>query len=131
MSSENLPKIKIIAMIYEPRLHAIFPQVLCIENTLDGLKKIIGCDYVACTEIEVAGKDFDVWSDDEALLRENPVPNLYINENLILFGNLIFAKHDEEGATLGIYNSEIRLLQKFYQNQYQKLRAYFENWRKK
>ena len=125
MKSENLPKIKILALIYEPRLHAIFPQVLCIENTLDSLKKIIGCDYVACTEIEIAGKNFDVWSDDEALLQENPVPNLYVNDNLILFGNLIFAKHDDEGATLGIFNSEIRLLQKFCQNQYEKLQKYF------
>ena len=125
MKSENLPKIKILALIYEPQLHAIFPQVLCIENTLEELQKIIGCDYVACTEIEVEGKIFDVWSDDEALLKENHVPKLFINENLILFGNLIFAKHDEEGGTLGIYNSEILLLQKFYQKQYEKLQKYF------
>ena len=125
MKSENLPKIKILALLYEPQLHAIFPQVLCIENTLEGLKKIIGCDVVTCTEIEVEGKNFDVWSDDEALLQENPVPNLFIDENLILFGNLIFAKHDNEGGTIGIYNSEIRLLQKFYQNQYEKLQKYF------
>ena len=125
MKSENLPKIKILALLYEPQLHTIFPQVLCIENTLEGLKKIIGCDVVTCTEIEVEGKNFDVWSDDEALLQENPVPNLFIDENLILFGNLIFAKHDNEGGTIGIYNSEIRLLQKFYQNQYEKLQKYF------
>ena len=125
MKSENLPKIKVLALIYEPQLHTIFPQVLCIENTLEGLKKVIGCDYVTCTEIEVEGKIFDVWSDDEALLQENPMPNLFINENLILFGNLIFAKHDNDGATLGIYNSEIRLLQKFCQKQYEKLQKYF------
>ena len=125
MKSENLPKIKILALLYEPQLHTIFPQVVCIENTLEGLKKVIGCDYVTCTEIEVEGKNFDVWSDDEALLKENPVPNLFIDENLILFGNLIFAKHDNEGGTIGIYNSEIRLLQKFYQNQYEKLQKYF------
>ena len=125
MKSENLPKIKVLALIYEPQLHAIFPQVLCIENTLEGLKKVIGRDYVACIEIKVAGKNFDVWSDDEALLKENPVPNLFINENFILFGNLIFAKHDNDGATLGIYNSEIRLLQKFCQKQYEKFQKYF------
>ena len=67
MKSENLPKIKILALLYEPQLHTIFPQVLCIENTLEGLKKVIGCDYVTCTEIEVEGKIFDVWSDDEAI----------------------------------------------------------------
>ena len=125
MKSENLPKIKILALIYEPRLHAIFPQVLCIENTLESLKKIIGCDYVACTEIEIAGKNFDVWSDDEALLQENPVPNLYINDNLILFGNLIFANHDDEGETTGLTVADIHLIQIFVQKQFQKMKKYF------
>ena len=114
MITENLPNIKVLALLLEPNLNAFFPHVLCIENTLEGLRKIIGCCCVACTEIEVAGKTFDVWSDDEALLKENPVPSLYINDNLILFGNLIIAKHDEEGETIGLTIADIRLLKKYF-----------------
>ena len=114
MITENLPNIRILALLLEPNFNVLFPHVLSIENTLEGLRKIIGCRCVACTEIELAGKKFDVWSDDEALLKENPVPSLYINDNLILFGNLIIAKHDEEGETIGLTVADISLLKKYF-----------------
>lgn len=110
MITENLPNIRVLALLLEPTLNTFFPRVLCIENTLKGLREIIGCRCVACTEIEVAGKNFDVWSDDEALLKENPVPNLYLSDELILFGNLVFAKHDEEGEILGLTLADVHLL---------------------
>lgn len=114
MIIENLPNIRILALLLEPTTNTIFPHVLHIDNTLEGLRKIIGCRCVAFTEIEVAGKNFDVWSDDEALLKENPLPNLYVNDNLILFGNLVFAKHDEEGETIGLTVADIHLLKKHF-----------------
>lgn len=113
MTTENQLNIRTLALLLEPRLNAFFPRVLCIENTLKGLREIISCRCVACTEIEVAGKKFDVWSDDEALLKENPVPNLYLSDELILFGNLVFAKHDEEGETTGLTLADIHLLKKY------------------
>ena len=114
MITENLPNIRILALLLEPNLNAFFPHLLHIENTLEGLRKIIGCRCVACTEIEVAGKTFDVWSDDEALLKENPVPSLYLDDELILFGNLIIAKHDDEGETIGLTVADISLLKKYF-----------------
>ena len=114
MTTENLPNIRILALLLEPNLNVFFPHVLCIENTLEGLRRIIGCRYLACTEIEVAGKNFDVWSDDETLLQENPVPNLYLSDELIPFGNLIIAKQDEEGETIGLTFSDILLLKKYF-----------------
>ena len=125
MSTENLPNIKILALLHEPTTNSIFPRVLCIENTLKGLREIIGCRCVACTEIEVAGKKYDVWIDDEALLNDNPVPTLYLNDDLILFGNLVLAKHDEEGETTGLTLADIHFLQLFIQSQFQKLQKYF------
>ena len=113
MITENQPNIRVLALLHEPRLNAFFSRVLCIENTLKGLREIIGCRCVACTEIEVAGKNFDVWSDDEALLKDNPVPTLYLNDDLILFGNLVLAKSDENGETVGLTVADIRLLKKY------------------
>lgn len=113
MTAENPANIRTLALLLEPHLNAFFPRVLCIENTLKGLREIIGCRCVACTEIEVAGKVYDVWSDDEALLKENPAPNLYLSNELILFGNLVFAKHDEEGEMLGLTLADVHLLKKY------------------
>ena len=55
-----------------------------------------------------------MWSDDEALLKDNPVPTLYLNDDLILFGNLVFAKSDENGETLGLTVADIRLLKNYF-----------------
>ena len=54
-------------------------------------------ELVTCTEIEVNGKFFDVWSDDEALLKDRPAPNLYIYDDLIIFGSVAFAKANWQG----------------------------------
>lgn len=125
MTTENQPHIRILALLHEPTTNSIFPRVLYIENTLKGLREIIGCRCVACTEIEVAGKKYDVWSDDESLLNDNPVPNLYISDKFILFGNLVMAKHDEEGEMTGLTIADFHFLQIFIQNQFQKLQKYF------
>jgi len=89
-------------------------------DTLEGLRRIIDCELVTCTEIEVGSKLFDVWSDDEGLLVYQPVPTLYISDELILFGNLVFATNDE-GKTAGITNADIPVLLKYLDEQAEKL----------
>ena len=85
------------------------------------MRKIIDCQIVTCTEIEIDGKKYDIWSDDEALLVDNPIPTLYINDYLVLFGNLIFAISDEEGATKGLTNEDMDRVLKFINRQTPKL----------
>jgi len=116
MSTERVPSIKVLTFTFEPTLGFI-PKVVCMENTLDGLREVIGCRCVACTEIKVGGKKYDVWSDDEALLQDAPFPSLFLSDDLILFGNLVFAKHDEEGATIGLSSADVALLKNFIQQQ--------------
>ncbi len=116
MNTERVPSIKVLTFTFEPTLGFI-SKVACMENTLEGLREVIGCRCVACTEIKVGGKKYDVWSNDEALLQDAPFPSLFISDDLILFGNLVFAKHDEEGATIGLSSAEVALLKKFIQQQ--------------
>lgn len=56
----------------------ITPHVRYIspDNVLQDLYKILNCDIITCTGIKVNSNLFDIWSDDEALLKDNPVPNL-------------------------------------------------------
>ena len=60
-----------------------------------------------------------------ALLKLNPVPNLYVCDGLIIFGNLLFAKSDD-GKTIGLSVEDIRLLKKYSQRQFYKL--LYKNW---
>ncbi|MBR0061741.1 MAG: hypothetical protein IJP68_09725, partial [Selenomonadaceae bacterium] len=91
------------------------------DNVLHDLYKILNCDLVTCVEIEVGGKFFDVWADDEALLKDKPVPNLYIDDELIIFGSVAFAKTDEDGEMVGLDSDEIHLLWDFAIAQFPKL----------
>ena len=103
--------------------HTISPHVRFIshDNVLKDLYKILNCDLVTCVEIEVGGKFFDVWADDEALLKDKPVPNLYVDDELIFFGSVAFAKTDEDGEMVGLDSDDIHLLWDFYLAQFPKL----------
>ena len=91
--------------------------------------RILNCDMVTCTKITINGKLFDVWSDDEALLKSNPAPNLYIDDDLIIFGSVVFAKSDEEGSFVGLEREEVHLLWHFAQAQFPKLLNFLKNRR--
>ncbi|MBR6012264.1 MAG: hypothetical protein IK062_00600 [Selenomonadaceae bacterium] len=95
------------------------------ENILDEMYKIIGCDLVELVEIEVEGKFYDVYCDEEFLLKNNPVPTLFIDSEQILCGNLIFTTRDEEGNAADITNDDVKKLTKFISKQENKLRGYF------
>ena len=119
--------LKVLALLYNNRTNSISPHTKYLdpENELASMRELLGCEIVTCTQIQVEGKYFDVWSDDEALLCDNPIPNLYISDELILFGNLIFAKSGDDGEMLGLNYYEIQLLWKFILDQFEKLQNYF------
>ena len=120
--------IQVLTLEIDYNIKAIFPHVREIdaENTLQEMYKIIKCDLVTCTEIEVNGKYYDVWSDDCALLKDKPVPTLYINDDLVICGNVIFATSDNEGRTTGLTNKDTRILINFIFDQKPKLQDYFD-----
>lgn len=125
-------QIKVFTLTYDERTNSISPGVayLNTSNTLSDMYKIIGCSCVTYTAIEVNGKKYDVWSDDEALLVDNPVPTLYIDDEFVIFGNLLIAKSNEEGAMVGLDNGEAQILYFFAQLQYPKLLKWLKNIRR-
>ena len=78
---------------------SITPHVRYIspDNVLKDLYRILNCALVTCIEIEVNGKLFDVWSDDD----------------LIIFGSLAFAKTDDDGKLVGLSHEDVHLLWDF------------------
>ena len=115
--------LRVFSLECNDETRTISPHVRYIspDNVLKDLYKILNCQLVTCTEIEVNGKLFDVWSDDEALLKDKPAPNLYIDNDLIIFGSVAFAKTDEEGKLVGLEREEVHLLWNFAQVQFPKL----------
>ena len=130
MTSNSL--LRIFSLEYNSLTNSISPHVRYIspDNVLKGLYAILNCELVTCTEIEVNGKLFDVWSDDEALLKDKPAPNLYIDDDLILFGSFAFAKSDEEGKLIGLNRDDIPLLWNFACLQFPKLLHFLKSQRR-
>ena len=127
----NSSPLRVFTLECDDETRTISPHVRYISpaTVLKDLYKIINCDCVTCTQIEVNGKLFDVWSDDEALLKSNPAPNLYIDDDLIIFGSVVFAKSDEEGSFVGLEREEVHLLWHFAQAQFPKLLNFLKNRR--
>ena len=116
-------QLRVFTLECNDKKKTITPQVryISVDNVLQDLYKILKCELVTCTQIEVSGKLFDVWSDDEALLKNSPVPNLYIDDDLIIFGSVAFAKADEEGKLIGLSHDDVHLLWDFALKQFPKL----------
>ena len=123
--------LRIFSLEYDAKTNSISPHVRYIspDNVLQDLYKILNCELVTCTEIEVNGKLFDVYSDDEALLKDKPAPNLYIDDDLIIFGSVAFAKADDEGKLVGLELDDVQLLWNFAQIQFPKLLNFLKNRR--
>ena len=129
MSSNSL--LRLFTLECDAATNSISPHVRYIspDNVLQDLYKLLNCELVTCTEIEVNGKLFDVWSDDMALLKDKPVPNLYIDDDLIIFGSVAFAKSDDEGKVVGLSRDDVHLLWDFALAQFPKLLKFLKNRR--
>ena len=123
--------LRVFTLEYDAATNSISPHVRYIspDNVLHDLYRVLNCQLVTCTEIEVNGKLFDVWSDDEALLKDKPAPNLYIDDELIIFGSVAFAKANEEGKLVGLSREEVHLLWDFALVQFAKLLTFLKNRR--
>lgn len=123
--------LRLFTLEYDAKTNSISPHVRYIspDNVLQDLYRILNCELVTCTEIEVNGKFFDVWSDDEALLKDKPAPNLYIDDDLIIFGSVAFAKADDEGKLVGLSREEVHLLWDFALVQFAKLLTFLKKRR--
>lgn len=120
---KNNSQLRLFSLEVNTETKSITPHVRYIspDNVLKDLYKVLNCQLVTCIEIEVKGKFFDVYADDEALLKEKPVPNLYIDDDLIIFGSIAFAKADEEGKLVGLTHDDVQLLWHFALAQFPKL----------
>ena len=129
--SSNSP-LRVFTLEYDAATNSISPHVRYIspDNVLQNLYEILKCDLVTCTEIEVNDKRFDVYSNDEALLKDKPAPNLYIDDDLIIFGSVAFAKANEEGKLVGLERDDVHLLWHFALAQFPKLLNFLKRQRR-
>lgn len=91
-------------------------EIIDIEPKLEAYYKALDCDCIDIVERKIGKKWFDIVCDDEGLLKERPKISA-INDmgEVMLVGNLMFCKHDDEGDTVGLTDEEITHIQKYIQ----------------
>ena len=92
---------------------ALESHIRNIDETdkLNEYYRYLNCRCIDMATIDVDGHAYDVVCDDEALLRQPLIPSLYVSEEQVLFGNLVFARNNEDGESVGLEREDmIRLL---------------------
>ena len=119
-------KVKVLTLEVDHKIKAIVPHVRFIDsdNTLEEMYRLIGCDLIDIAQVEVGEKFFDVYCDDEFFLKEKPVPTLFLEDESVLCGNLVFTTCDRDGKLEDISEKDIDKLIDFILVQAVKLRIY-------
>ena len=81
-------------------------------NELEDFYKALNCDCFDITQRIIGGKVFDIYCDDEGLLKANQKPSTIVQGgmNSPLVGNLIFANHDAEGETVSLTAEDFKTI---------------------
>jgi hypothetical protein len=85
----------------------------------------LNCRCIDMQEITIDNHHYDIIFDDEFLLIEKPIPTLYVNEHTVIFNNVLFARHDDEGATIGLENDDIGRICIWLASNEKRLRQWF------
>ncbi len=101
-------------------------EVLSIEtiednNKLQGFYDLIGCRTIEMPDVEIDGHWYCAVCDEEGLLVNAPVPTLYINDEQVLFGNLVFCRIDEEGDSASLEHEDFARIGAFIRDQKTKM----------
>lgn len=84
-----------------------------IEDTLEAYYKALNCDLIDIVVATVDGREFDIVCDDEALLKNDPIPSACdFDGNAMIYGSILLLHHDDEGNLTEISEDDVRLLKR-------------------
>ncbi len=73
---------------------------------------------------EIDGYEYTIVCDDEGLLKQDASPTLYLNDDCVIFGSLLFMKDGDEGEAIGLDEEDCDRVIRFIQGTETKMR----NW---
>lgn len=74
------------------------------------LYPIVDCDLFDIPTRYIKGKPFDIYLDDEGLLKGKPVTAASDDGLEVLVGNLFFCKHNDEGGIESLTDEDVNLI---------------------
>lgn len=83
------------------------------QTTLQDFYDKLECDCFDIAHLKIGSKYFDLFVDDEGLLKTDQVPSAVDKDgNVLLVGNIVFANHDSEGETTSLSDEDIAIIKK-------------------
>ena len=83
-------------------------------NELEDFYEHLECGCMDVANRKIGNKRFDIWVDDEGLLKDSPIISaVSITDGEVvpmLAGNLIIANHDLEGNTTSLSDEDIEMI---------------------
>lgn len=108
------------------------------DESLDQCNELIGCDRVDYIEITLDNDKYDLWCDDEFLLKQEENPGLAwfdqsanAKDPVVILGNAVIAKSNDEGETIGMTYEEASFVAMKYTEYMSENGPKFINWLKK
>ena len=94
-----------------------------VGKCLKQMQRIIDCRLVDYIEIEIDGVFYDIWFDEEFLLKRGNIPMLYLNDDTVIFGNFLVRRSEEYYST-SLEKEDILHILNFYEQQFLKLQEW-------
>lgn len=109
---------------WAPQVHFLIVRIKANEDKLRAYYKYLDCACIDLACVEIDGYEYDIICDDEALIKGNQVPTLYINEDQVLFGSLLFCKVNDEGETVGLDDEDFERIEKYMRKQVEPMKDF-------
>lgn len=96
----------------------MLPIVTKMENSLEGMYKLLHCDMVEALDIPANGKTYTLWCDEEGKLKDNQVYTLFVGEPQpgrfdIIAGPVLFTKTGPDGENCGLNAEDIENIKNY------------------
>lgn len=108
------------------------------DESLDQFYELIGCERVDYIEITLDNDKYDLWCDDEFLLKQEENPGLaWFDQSanaenpVVILGNAVITKSNDEGETIGMTYGEASFVAMKYTEYMGENGPKFINWLKK
>ena len=107
-----MQKKTIVGVLIDVKNQSIERKELVVKpkDTLKTLYKVLDCDLITITSRKINGKYYDIYCDDEGLLKPNPIPAIIMMDNKeldLIVGNCFICSANEEGETISISELEV------------------------
>ncbi len=80
-------------------------------NDFKSLYPLLNCRVFTIATRKIGGKYFDIYLDDEGLLKDgNIVSAISIDNSEVLVGNILVVKHDDDGGIVGLDKDEMKFV---------------------